>query len=282
VFNRKFSFLSFDTADVLWLGCGSLLQAAEEAVGDMVRPTCQRATSGRSTHLGTDGQLRLFRRCRVDWDAVHDKYSTRIEGGLTNEQFSDLLRELQTELPAGALVYQSRGERIEAEIADTSSYEGIGAIIGFQEEDEPHIVILDVIDGSPAENAGLKPHDSIYKIDGNPILLEEGLTVVNRIRGPAGSTVTLQVKSWNRRAVEVTRQSVSSARSDPSDSRYELWIHHLPAAYQNMMPDISGFGNTTNRTGGLILDCAWPVQPRLALGSASCSMTEISENSSTA
>jgi carboxyl-terminal processing protease len=284
--NRKFSFfILLILVTSLWLsGCGSLLEAAEEAAGGEYGPAYVPAEQQTQTfealwkHL-TDNYV-YFDAAKVDWDAVHDKYSTRIEDGLTNEQFSDLLRELQTELPAGALVYQSRGERIEAEIADASSYEGIGAIIGFQEEEVPHIVILDVIDGSPAENAGLKPHDSIYEIDGNPILLDEGLTVVNRIRGPAGSTVTLQVRSpgQSERAVQVTRDKLVSSGKIEShqipDTDYG-YILFPPLSYQDMLQDIHTAMQelTTNRKlQGLIVDLrvagstrGWPLQDLLIM-----------------
>jgi carboxyl-terminal processing protease len=73
-------------------------------------------------------------------------------------------------------------------------------------------VILAVIDGSPAEAAGLKAHDSIFGIDGNPVLLEEGLDAVNRIRGPAGSSVSLEVQSSGKpqRTVDVERAKLTS------------------------------------------------------------------------
>ena len=130
----------------------------------------------------------------VAWDSIRDRYLERIKSGLTNEEFIDLLKELESDLPAGSMAYQSRAERIETDIADLSSYEGIGAFVGFNEAPEPHVVLLGVIEGSPAEKAGLKAHDSIFKIDGSPVLLEEGLSVVDRIRGPSGSSVTLNVK----------------------------------------------------------------------------------------
>jgi carboxyl-terminal processing protease len=132
-----------------------------------------------------------FESADVKWDSIHDRYLERINSGLTNEEFTDLLNELESELPPGSLIYQSRADRIETDIADLSTYEGIGAFVGFNEEPEPHVVLLGVIEGSPAEQAGLKAHDSILAIDGRPILLEEGLNVVDRIRGPSGSSVTL-------------------------------------------------------------------------------------------
>lgn len=284
--NSKFSFLGIIILLAsLWLsGCGSLLNAAEEAAGGDYGPEYVPEQHQTQTfealwkHL-TDSYV-YFDTAKVDWDAVHDKYGARIEAGLSEEQFSDLLRELQAELPAGALVYQSRGERIEADIADASAYEGIGAIVGFQEDEEPHVVILDVIDGSPAEEAGLQPHDSIYAIDGNPVLLEEGLTVVNRIRGPAGSTVTLQVKSpgETKRAVKVTRDKLVSGGTLEShqipDTNYG-YILFPPLSYQKMTEDLRAILQklTTNqKLEGLILDLrvagstrGWPLQDFLSL-----------------
>lgn len=153
-----------------------------------------------------------FETTEIDWEALHDKYLERIDDGLTTEQFASLLEELEAELPAGSLAHETRAERIERDTTDISSYEGIGAFVGFSEEPEPHIVLLDVIEDSPAEQAGLQAHDSIFAIDGNPILLEEGITAVDRVRGPAGSSVTLEVQTPGtaERSVEVKRGKLTS------------------------------------------------------------------------
>jgi carboxyl-terminal processing protease len=148
----------------------------------------------------------------VDWQALHDQYVDQINAGLSAEEFTTLLKGLETDLPAGSIVYQSRPERLTADTTDASTYDGIGAFVGFRENTVPHIVILAVIDGSPAEAAGLKAHDSIFGIDGNPVLLEEGLDAVNRIRGPAGSSVSLEVQSPGKpqRTVDVERAKLTS------------------------------------------------------------------------
>ena len=286
MYNRKFSFFILVLCLAsLWLSaCGSLLDAAEEAVGGDYGPAYvpkehQTRTFEALWKLLADSYI-YYDTAEVDWDAVHGKYSARIEEGLTNEQFSDLLRELQAELPVGTFAYQSRAERIEADITDASSYEGIGAIVGFQEKEEPHVVILDVIDGSPAEKAGLKPHDSVYEIDGDPISLDEGLTVVNRIRGPAGTTVTLQVKTPGEaeRAVEVTRgKLVSSGKLEAHqvpDTNYG-YILFPPLSYQDVMEDVRTIlqeFTTNQKLEGLILDLrvagssrGWPLQDLLSM-----------------
>ncbi len=44
----------------------------------------------------------------VDWNGLHDKYVNQINSGPTTEEFTALLKGLETDLPAGSLVYQSR------------------------------------------------------------------------------------------------------------------------------------------------------------------------------
>lgn len=211
----------------------------------------------------------------IDWDALNKKYLERINSGLSNEQFTALIQDLEAELPSGSLNYQTRAERIEAEISDSSSYDGIGAFIGFSEEPTPHIILLSVIKGSPAEEAGLKAHDSIFKIDGNPVQLEEGVNAVNRIRGPAGSSVTLDVQTPGKpeRSIELQRAKLTSTGTLESDlipgTNYG-YLLFPPIGYTKLMEDVqkSLQSFTTNRTlEGLILDLriagsarGWPLE----------------------
>jgi carboxyl-terminal processing protease len=211
----------------------------------------------------------------VDWNALEERYSQSIESGLSNDEFTSLMDQLEADLPAGSIVHQSRSERIEADLTDASTYDGIGAFIGFQEEEEPHIVILAVIEGSPAEAVGLKAHDSIYGIDGDPILLEEGLNAVNRIRGAAGSSVmlTVQTPGEEQRQLEVERAKLTSAGKLQTDVITGTNIGYLlfpPIGYQGIEQDVfaSLQDMTTSRElGGLILDLrianssrGWPLE----------------------
>jgi len=216
-----------------------------------------------------------YETAEVHWAGLRDQYLERVSAGLTAEEFNALLEELQAELPDGSLTYQSRAERIEADVADTSSYEGIGAFVGFSEEPEPHIVLLDVIAGSPAEQAGLKAHDSIFAIDGNPILLEEGLRAVDRVRGPAGSSVTLSIQSpgGSERSVEVKRGKLASTGKleayNLAGTNYG-YLLFPPVGYdtldEDVMQSLQAF-TTNRRLEGLILDLriasstrGWPLE----------------------
>jgi len=196
--------------------CSGLIPLDEEAVSGEYGP----AASAQEQQLRTFDALWShvqdtyihYETSGTDWESLHKNYTAQIDSGLTQEEFIALMNELETGFPSGGLIYQSRAERVAADIAEVATYDGIGAFVGFQEEDEPHIVILGVIEGSPAAKAGLKAHDSIYSIDGSPILLEEGLGAVSRIRGPAGSSVTLDVQSPGQaqRSVQVTRAKLTT------------------------------------------------------------------------
>lgn len=210
-----------------------------------------------------------------DWNALRAEYQTNIDKGLSAGEFDDLLRKLENDLPADSLLYQSRAERIEADITDNSTYEGIGAFIGFSAEPKPHIILLSIIEGSPAEKAGLKAHDSIFVIDGTPVQLEEGVNAVQRVRGQAGSMVTLTVRSpgEEEREVKVQRGKLTaSARLEVSQIVGTNYGYLLfpPIAYDDLLNDVLAAMQafTTNRTlEGLILDLRiagssgnWPLE----------------------
>jgi len=211
----------------------------------------------------------------VDWDTLHAEYQANIDGGLTANEFDILLGKLEEDLPENSLLYQSRAERISTDITDNSTYEGIGAFIGFNPEPEPHIILLSIMDGSPAQKAGLKAHDSVFAIEGKPILLEEGVNAAQRIRGPSGSLVTLTVQSPGKpeRAVEVQRGKLATTvRLEASlitGTNYGYMLFP-PVTYDNLLQDVltSMQTLTTDQTlEGLILDMriagstgSWPLE----------------------
>lgn len=89
----------------------------------------------------------------------------------------------------------------------SGTVEGIGALVVAEDRSAPdprlapcgvmsdtcRLVIVATLDGSPARAAGLLPDDEIVGVDGEPI---EGWTfeeVTRRVRGPAGTPVTLTI-----------------------------------------------------------------------------------------
>jgi carboxyl-terminal processing protease len=150
-----------------------------------------------------------------EWPAASAALQTRVEAGLTSEEFAQAVRDLLSPLPDGTVTYRTRAERIEAELAQTDVYEGIGAFVAVRDEPEARIILLSVIGDSPADEAGLEAHEAIYAIDGEPVRAEEGAAAVQRVRGPAGTQVELLIGSpdGSRRTVRVDRGQVTA--TDP-------------------------------------------------------------------
>ena len=91
----------------------------------------------------------------------------------------------------------------------SGSFTGIGAELGTDELG--NIVIVSPLSGYPAEKAGLKPKDIIDAIDGETTI---GLSVdkaVQKIRGPAGTSVKLTILRGIDKPFEVTitRQQIN-------------------------------------------------------------------------
>ena len=181
-----------------------------------------------------------FETSNADWDSLRSEYQAEIDQGLTTAEFNTLMAKFEAEFSFGEVTYVTREERIQVETgANTPANGGIGAFISFKAEEIPHVVILDVMPGSPAEKSGLRPHDSIFAVDGNAVDLDEGGNIIQKIRGEAGTTVVLTVRSPGNeeRDIEITRAQLNNvgkikASTLPARtlaiSSCPPWFRHLP------------------------------------------------------
>jgi carboxyl-terminal processing protease len=107
----------------------------------------------------------------------------------------------------------------EIRLSTTGSYPGVGIEVVAE---DAGVKILRPIEGSPAEQAGMQSGDLIVKIDG----VEVGADLagaINRMRGPAGSTVKLSVRrgasadllEFSLRRAKVDVRSVSQQPLEP-------------------------------------------------------------------
>ncbi len=71
-------------------------------------------------------------------------------------------------------------------------FAGIGAEVQMK---EGYVVIVAPIDGTPAQRAHLRPGERIIEVDGKSVEGEPLITVVEKIRGPAGTKVTLTLQN---------------------------------------------------------------------------------------
>jgi carboxyl-terminal processing protease len=111
----------------------------------------------------------------------------------------------------------------------SGSFSGIGAEVGMENLTDPDnleactvvtdncaMVIVAPLDGSPAEEAGLRPGDQVLAVDGTPTTGETLSSLVYEVRGEAGTDVTLTVRRGDEEMdITITRavielQEVSS------------------------------------------------------------------------
>jgi carboxyl-terminal processing protease len=71
---------------------------------------------------------------------------------------------------------------------------GVGLQIGITAETSQIEVIAPIV-GSPADRAGIKAHDVIVKVDATPTTELDLDTAAARMRGPAGTNISLTIKS---------------------------------------------------------------------------------------
>nr|HMN31230.1 S41 family peptidase [Caldilineaceae bacterium] len=72
----------------------------------------------------------------------------------------------------------------------SGSFSGIGAQMGIR---DGLPIIVAPIDGSPAAKAGIKAGDILIRVDGEDVTTTDLSAIVEKVRGPAGSTIQLTI-----------------------------------------------------------------------------------------
>ena len=111
----------------------------------------------------------------LDWDLIYEEYQARVEAGMSSFDFYLAMDELLYRLGDDHSIFLSPEETIQAnsEYAGGFNYVGIG-ILNRTVVERRRLVVLLVFPGSPAEEAGIQPHDSILAVDGEPAVDENG------------------------------------------------------------------------------------------------------------
>jgi carboxyl-terminal processing protease len=96
-------------------------------------------------------------------------------------------------------------------------FSGVGMTV---EEMKAGLRVMTVYDGSPADKGGLKPGDVVTRVNGHSIAGSSSEASTARIKGPAGTPVTLTVKSGKReRQVRLERAQVDIPVVESSTER---------------------------------------------------------------
>ncbi|MCF7830415.1 S41 family peptidase [Candidatus Gracilibacteria bacterium] len=144
----------------------------------------------------------------VDLDIFWETWNSMEENFLHNEklnvreQIYGATKGLISSLKDPYTVFMTPEDTQKFEESISGEFEGIGAEIAIRNE---QLVVVSPLKGSPAELAGLRAGDVIFKIDNEPtigISVEEAVT---RIRGPKGEKVALTVlRNGEKNPIEIT------------------------------------------------------------------------------
>ncbi len=115
---------------------------------------------------------------------------------LENLTDAQILEAMTIGFPSGLMnpytYYMSSEEYTANREAMSGEYVGIGCTVTLTED--IGVVIIDVISGSPAEQAGLAPGDVIISVDGSDVRnAETSSDVAAKVKGPEGTTVAIEV-----------------------------------------------------------------------------------------
>ncbi len=143
-------------------------------------------------------------------DKVYQLLKSDYDGNLKKDQLTQGLKAglvAATGDPYTQYFNPAQAKDFNEELA--GSFTGIGAELGG--DSDGHIVIVSPLAGYPAEQAGLKPKDIVGAIDGQPTSGMSIDSAVHKIRGPAGSKITLTIirGSVTPFDVTITRAKIS-------------------------------------------------------------------------
>lgn len=154
----------------------------------------------------------------LDWDAVYTEYYRRVEDGMTDMDFYAAMDEMIAHLGDDHSVFLSPEEAAQedSEMAGENDYVGIG-VLTTSVPQRQRVTVVVVFPDSPAERAGLKPHDSILAVDGQPIMDDQGIRR-DLLDGPENTSLTLTVQTPGEtsRQVHLLRERVKGAVPVPA------------------------------------------------------------------
>lgn len=147
----------------------------------------------------------------VDWKAKKAEVEARIAAGMDDAEFYRTMRGLIASLNDQHSAYLPPyvAEEFFEVFISAGDYEGIGLITEMNRE-RRYLYVVQVIPGSSAEKAGIRPHDRILQIGGYPTVDRDGYSQSFLMLGPAGSEVpiTVQSPSGETRSFNIVRERI--------------------------------------------------------------------------
>jgi carboxyl-terminal processing protease len=171
----------------------SALRAAAAILVTLTLYACDSAGAGTGAYPADATDLGLIQ------DAMKQVERNYVAPVTSNELAKDALKGMLTRLdPHSDYMDQEQYQQMTA--VTRGQFGGIGVELTLEGK-VPEVI--SPIDGTPAAEAGIEPGDRIVKIDAQPTTGMDVEEIVKRLRGPAGSRVTLTIARNDRSPFEV-------------------------------------------------------------------------------
>ncbi|WP_119065272.1 S41 family peptidase [Aggregatilinea lenta] len=159
---------------------------------------------------GSSGTDELFAPFWETWTLLHDNYVDSMDDTALME---GALNGMLDSLGDPHTGYMTPDTFAQINESMSGEYEGIGATVR-TDESTGGLYLVTIMDGSPAQAAGLMPGDVIVEVEGEDITGLDQNEIIAQVRGPAGTTVDLGIKRPSETDlldVEVARERITVA-----------------------------------------------------------------------
>lgn len=183
----------------------------------------------------------------VDWEALREEYTARIQSDQTRNEFYGSMVELVARLNDNHSRFVPPAAAAQEEVATSGRETRVGIGVAVRAKPDGAFVQL-VFPASPADRVGLRPRDRIVAVDGRPYSVTDG-----DLQGEVGSLVRLSVvrPGGKLRDVVVERQEVQAHilpyyRRFPGDVGYvaipTLWANDMGEQVSGALTDLVAAG----------------------------------------
>jgi carboxyl-terminal processing protease len=190
-----------------------------------------------------------------DWQKLTDDERAKLLGSDDPQQLGESIRKV---------IDAIGDEDITLQASETSApkFGGIGVLVDLPSEGKDRILILSVYPDSPADRAGIKPHDAIIAVEGEPIDWALGAAPLLKIRGEPDTKVNLTIRTPGQEPRDI---SIARKINEPNtplvsrkiDNTNISYIAPDPTRFENMREDTAmalRSMSQKNQLDGIILD----------------------------
>lgn len=160
--------------------------------------------------------------------------------------------------------YMTADEWEDYQINTLGNYVGIG--IYMTQDSTGNVVVIEPIEGSPAEAAGLQANDYIVEVDGESVIGQDTAKVSSKIKGEEGTMVKLKVIRDNqyvtmdveRKAIKVYHVKNEMLENNIGYIKLSTFDEGCSDEFENAFKDLQGKGaqkliiDLRDNTGGLV------------------------------